>query len=192
MNGKQGNRGLVRWRLLTPLVMVFALAMVLGLPGCGDQPLDVNTSQEEVNFFDLPFDPLEKKTTYLDYNVTFGTIEVEEGGTLVVPGGHSTFTFKVEPYSFPEDAVFSVGVYIVSEDGDAPTIIYEFEPDGLEFTIPATLILDADYVAGLGSNSVDFYYLDGRRWVFQGKYFADANRKINIPVEHFSRWGTGR
>lgn len=192
MNGKQGYRGLVRWRLLTPLVMVFALAMVLGLPGCSDQPLDVNTSQEEVSFFDLPFDPLEKKTDYIDQNVTFGTIEVEEGGVLVVPGGHATFSFEVEPYSFPADTVFSVGVYVVSEDGDAPTIIYEFEPDGLEFTVPATLVLDADYVAGLGANSVDFFYLNRNKWVFQGKYFADSKRQIRIPLEHFSRWGTGR
>lgn len=192
MNGTQSNRGLIRWRLMTPLALVFALAVIIGLPGCSNQPLEVNSSQEEINFFDLPFDPLDKKTDYLDYNVTFGTIDVEDGGTLVVPGGgHTSFAFKVEPYSFPENTVFSVGVYIVSEDGEAPTIIYEFEPDGLEFTVPATLILDAEYAAGLGNDYVNFYYLNRNKWVFQGKYYADDKGKINIPIEHFSRWGTG-
>lgn len=190
MRGMLSNRGLVRWRWLTPFLMIFALAAIVGLQGCSDESLDVNTSQEEVNFFDQPFDPLDKKTDYVDYNVTFGTIEVDEGGVLVVPGGHNTFAFEVAPNSIPENTVISVGVYIVNED-EVPTIIYEFEPDGLEFTVPATLILEADYVAGPEGKSVDFYYLNRNKWVFQGKYFADANGQIKIPVEHFSRWGTG-
>ncbi len=194
MKGKQGNRSGAHWRLFAPLVAVLALAFVLGLPGCSDQPLDVNSAQEDVNFFDLPFDEAIAKKG-LDYVAVFGTedyIAADEGGAIEINGHDAIWTFEVPPNSIPDDVRITVRIYIVEDTPEKTTVIYEFGPDGLEFSIPALLTLDADAVAGSNGETLDFYFLERNKWVYQGTFDRNRDDQFVIPIYHFSRYGTGR
>ncbi len=193
MRNKQDVERIGGWRMFGPLIAICILVLVLALPGCSDKATDVNSSQDQINFFDLPFDDaIAKRSDNYDAVYWYWDWILEnEGGIIDVPGGHGAFVFEVEAHSFPADTVFEIGVYVVEADG-APVIIYDFGPDGLEFSSPAKLILDADVVASLGQSSIAFYYLNGNNWVYQGTYHADATGKISIDVYHFSKYGTGK
>jgi len=194
MSNQQGNRWPTRWGAIAPLVVILTLVVILGLPGCSDEPLNVNTSQEDVDFFDLPFDEevLSKGgLTYLDVGVASQYLEVDEGGTIEVHGNNGEFRFVVPPFSFTTNTLFTVAVYVIEDDDARVSIIYEFSPDGLVFSEPAWLVLDADVVAGVDGDSIDFYYLDGKRWKLQGTYRANKDGEIWVDINHFSRYGSG-
>jgi hypothetical protein len=194
MKDKLGNRWIASWRPFAPLVVILALVVIFGLPGCSDKPLDVNTSQEDISFFDLPFDDNAlAKGRPVSYDAVYRTedyLTVEDGGLIEINSHDGAFTFVVEPYSFPEDTRFTVAVYIVEDTPEKTTIVYEFGPDGLVFTEPAHLILNADVVAAMGAQSTDFFYLSGNKWIYQGTYFRDKDNQFVIPIEHFSKYGT--
>ncbi|UCG60526.1 MAG: hypothetical protein JSV52_09330 [Candidatus Zixiibacteriota bacterium] len=194
MKGKHGNRYGAPWRLIAPLVAILSLAVIFGLPGCSDQPLDVNTSQEDVSFFDLPFDEAIAKKG-LEYDAVFGTedyIAAEDGGTIAINGHGAIWSFQVFPNSIPNDVRITVRIYIVEDTPEKTTVIYEFGPDGLEFSVPALLTLDADAVAGTNGQTIDFYYLNKNRWVYQGTFNRTGDDEFVIPIHHFSRYGSGR
>jgi hypothetical protein len=194
MKDKHGSRWTASWRAFAPLVAILALVLIFGLPGCSDKPLDVNTSQEDISFFDLPFDDdALAKRGLGDYEAVYRTedyLTVEDGGSIAINGHDGAYTFVVEPYSFPEDTRFTVAIYVIEDTPTKTTIVYEFGPDGLEFTVPAHLILNADAVAAMGAESIDFYYLNGNKWAYQGTYFRNKDNQFVIPIEHFSKYGT--
>ena len=194
MKNKKGSLGVARGWLFTPLVTTLILAFVFGLPGCGDQPLNVEPSQDEIGFFDLPFDDeaIAKRTvSYEAIYMCFQELSPEEGGRIEVPGSKGAFAFEVAPHSFPEETVFEIKVYIVDTD-DALTVIYEFEPDGLVFSEPAKLIINTEVITGFAAESLDYYYLNGNKWIYQGTFSATdgAADEIVIDVPHFSKWGS--
>jgi len=194
MRDKDGNRWPTGWRLFAPLAAILALVVVFGLSGCSDEAVNVNTSQEEVDFFDLPFDEevlTKRGESYVDVFVASRYLEASEGGTISVHGNDGDFKFVVAPYSFPTSTLFTVTVYIVEDEDAKVSIIYEFSPDGLVFSAPAWLVLDADVVTGVDSDAIDFYYLDGKRWKFQGTYHANQDGEIWVDIHHFSRYGSG-
>jgi len=184
----------VGWHLFAPLVAIFALVIVCGLSGCSDEPLDVNTSQEDVDFFDLPYDEetLSKRgDTYLDVIVASEYLTVQDGGTIDVHGNNGDFSFVVTPNTFPENTLFDVRIYVVEDDDAKVSIIYEFGPDGLVFSEPAWLVLDADVVAGSDAEGIAFYYLDGKKWIYQGFYRPNKDGEIWVDIYHFSKYGSG-
>ncbi len=194
MKSKQGGLRVARGWLVTPLVTTLILAVVFGLPGCSDKPLNVEPTQDEIGFFDLPFDDeaiAKRSVSYEAVYKCFQELSAEEGGTIEVPGSNGAFSFVVAPNSFPADTVIEIEIYIIDDDEISPTVIYEFKPDGLVFSEPAKLVVNTKVVAGLNSESVGFYYLMGNRWVYQGTFFStDGVDEIIIEVPHFSKWGT--
>ncbi|MEW6411326.1 MAG: hypothetical protein AB1483_02505 [Candidatus Zixiibacteriota bacterium] len=194
MRGKQSANRIGGWRLFAPLIAICVLVLVLALPGCSDKVAEVNSSEDQVNFFDLPFDEealAKRSSLYEAVYWTWDRILVDEGGVIDVPGGQGAFSFEIEANSFPMDTVFEIRVCVVESDVASPVILYEFCPDGLVFSKPARLVLDADVVASFGQQFVDFYYLLGNKWVYQGTYYADEEGVIAIDVHHFSKYGTG-
>ncbi len=68
MSSKLIESRTTQWGLLVSFVAIFALISGLYLPGCSQNPAtspDLSLSQDEVSFFELPFDEsaLEKKVT---------------------------------------------------------------------------------------------------------------------------------
>lgn len=192
MRARQSSLWVARWGFSAPLVAVLTLIVILGLPGCSDEPLDINTSQEDVNFFDLPFDEelLSKRGTVIkQVYVISQYVEADEGGTIEIRGNDGDFAFIVEPFSMPEDALITIKIYEVQDEDARVSFIYEFAPDGLVFSEPATLVLDADIVAD-GGDSITLYYLDGKRWVPMDNLKA-VNGTFLAKIPHFSRWGSG-
>ncbi|UCD62840.1 MAG: hypothetical protein JSW34_08725 [Candidatus Zixiibacteriota bacterium] len=187
------NRGLVGWRLITPVLIALLLGATFWLSGCSNGPLEVNTTESETSFFDLPFDEVEFTKggkTYDGIYYADDYIKADEGGLLTVTHRGATFTFEVMPNSISDDMLITLVVYVVEDTPEQTTIIYEFGPDGLVFSEPAILTLEAEAVTGEGSDSVDWYYLDRGRWMYQGSFHAEKDGKIRIQMEHFSRWGT--
>ncbi len=191
MKDRLSKQRIALWRSLMPVVAILALAVAFGLPGCSEKPLDVNTSQEEISFFDLPFDDgvFAKKGLVATYR-TEDFITVAEGGTIEISAHGAVFSFVIAPNSFPEDTRFTLAIYILEDTPDKTTVVYEFGPDGLVFTEPALLVLDANVVVPEGSQTIDFYYLNKNRWVYQGTYDRNKDDQFVIGIDHFSRYGT--
>ena len=201
MRDKLIQSGAARWGLLVSLVAVFALISGLCLPGCSENPnssLETNLSQDETSFFDEPFDEVSfaKKVEdpNVDVEVLFGEelCTVLDGGTLVVGTAGNYHELVIEPDALLADTVIRVEITKVDDRNENVQLVYEFWPDGLVFSTPATLRLNVAKVLGKRATCVDFYYLNENAglWEFQGTYCADPLTGIaDIPVEHFSRWG---
>ena len=184
------------------LVAVFALVFGLCLPGCSENPSsssEPGLQQDEASFFDLPFDETSLAKAADDPNIIFDVIRDDElfnaidGGTLVIGSGGALQEFVVAPYSMEVDAVIAVEVTkIDSKSREQCQIIYDFQPDGLVFAVPATLRVDVARVLGKRSTCANIYHLneDTGRWEHQGTYCADPVTGIaEIPIPHFSKWG---
>ncbi len=201
MRGNLIQSGAARWGLLVSLVAVFALISGLYLPGCSENPtssLETNLSQDETSFFDLPFDEasLAKRVDALkgEAEAWYGEelFTVLDGGTMVIGAAGNIHEFVLEPGALPADTVIRVAITKIEYKKNHISVLYEFRPDGLVFSTPATLRVNVVKVLGKKATNVDFYYLneDAGRWEFQGTYYADPLTGIaDIPVGHFSRWG---
>lgn len=192
MNDRNRNRGLIRWRSMTLLLLAAFLLAPFWFSGCSDNPADVTSADGETSFFDLPFDELEFAKggkSYVDVYSAQALISAEDGGTISVGKNQQVFHFEVLPNTIRQDTVIAVTVYVVEDSEASSVIIFEFAPDGLTFSTPATLTMDADELANRTLEEVDWYYLRGNKWIYQATFEADVNDKFVIPVEHFSRWG---
>lgn len=191
MRDRPSKQRIALWRSFMPLVAILALAVAFGLPGCSDKSLDTNTSQEEISFFDLPYyDGDLAKKGYVATYLTEDYLHADEGGVIEITAHGAVFSFVVAPNSFPEDTRFTLGIYIVEDSPEKTTVIYEFGPDGLVFSEPAHLILDANVVVPEGVETIDFFYLNKNRWMYQGTYDRNQNNQFDIDINHFSRYGT--
>lgn len=195
MKDRSHNRGHVRWRWMAPLLSAAFLLATFCFSGCSDNPADINSTDSETSFFDLPFDELEFAKGGKTYEAVYSAealISAEDGGIISVGKNQQVFHFEVLPRTIPRDTVVSVTVYVVEDSENSTIIIFEFLPDGLTFATPATLTMDAGELANKAIDEIDWYYLQGNRWIYQNTIGVNTNDKFVIPVEHFSRWGADK
>lgn len=208
-------------KLLTGGSMLFFLAAVVftfgaALTGCDTNVTSVEDvdTQEEVNFFDLPYDPVElaKRTDIQVTEVTVFTafISASDGGVILLdePEAVETFdgierldavnestetvdAFVIQPLSFLNDTSFTFEITkMVTVDGDVP-VTYDCEPDGLVFSKPAILLINAVNAFGQKTELVNFYYYDetNRAWELLEQQEPNSDGLVAFTVGHFSRYG---
>ena len=190
---------------ITGGTMVFFLAAmifsaVVILTGCENTPLTTESidSQDQISFFDLPYDP-EAMAKRADDVFTIDTIAfyenfitVTDGGVVLLGETESADAFVVQPESFPYDTSFVLEVTkIVSVDGPM-AIIYDCGPDGLTFSKPAILLINAWADFGKPTTSVNLYWLNEttNKWEFQAEAQVDDAGRAAFELDHFSKWGT--
>ncbi|UCG60528.1 MAG: hypothetical protein JSV52_09340 [Candidatus Zixiibacteriota bacterium] len=194
--------------------LVFSLSWLL--TGCDSNLTSVENveSQEDVNFFELTYDPVELakgNDVTIESEETFEAwISVSEGGVILLDepdvvktldgierldvldgGGETLDAFIIQPYSFVSDTVFTFTVTkLVTVDGDLP-IIFDCNPDGLMFTKPAILLINAERDFGKKTETVCFYYLNEttNKWVLLEEVAVVDGLAATQMITHFSKYG---
>ena len=193
-----------KWGLLASVLAVFALFSGIYLPGCSDNPAtstESSLSQDDVSFFDLPFDDgtlakvVQDETTELDIVLAEESCSVDDGGSFIIGDKVKLYEFIVPPGALPYDANISVEILeIKTKVSGAVDVIYDFAPDGLVFNTPAYLLVNVKKVLGPKALSLRFFYLNEQTnlWEFQGEYFPGADGVACVPIIHFSKYGSTR
>lgn len=188
------------WRvLLACLTLLGVGSLGLVLSGCSSNELVVTeVNQDYVSFFDQPYfpDAVAKRTdfTSASYRYVTSRLEASLGGVMALNDNVDIEAFVVMPVSFPADTTFTVTITkLVTADGEEP-IIYDFGPDGLQFSKPAVLRLNVAQLYGPDVSSISFYYLNEKNgmWVYLESYAADDGGYAYAPVDHFSNYCVAR
>ena len=184
-------------------IACFLTITVLGgsllLYGCGDSALQSSQTsfdEESTYFFDQPFYEDEFLKRDVAACTTYTCVEVitaVDGGVVLMDGAENLATAEalvVPEFSIMQDTLFTIEVLkIVTEDGDTP-VLFEFQPDGLEFDKPAILRINACEDFGKKTEAVYLYRLDEstNAWILEAiAPVVDCMAVFEIP--HFSRWG---
>jgi hypothetical protein len=208
----------LHWRRSQRVILVAALAIVglfssVILQSCGntlDSP-EQALSQEGTSFFDQPFydDDLAKRTD-ISVEETFVVSEVisaANGGVLLLGAAEGVSSEETEstnadlseafiilPSSFPYDTAFQIQVTKISTVDDESPIVYDFGPDGLVFSRPAILRVNAFADFGKNVTSVYLYWLNEstNSWEIQSEVPVDLTTGLAyFEIYHFSKYGTG-
>ncbi|UCG60529.1 MAG: hypothetical protein JSV52_09345 [Candidatus Zixiibacteriota bacterium] len=171
--------------------------MGLIFAGCSDNGLVVNNDsyEDQVSFFDLPYypDAVARRTDLSDatFKKVVSRLLTDQGGVIALNDDEDAEVFVVVPGSFPEDTTFTIDVTkLVTTDGEMPAI-YEFGPDGLQFSRPAVLRLDLEVLFGKNAKAVEWYFLNEQTncWEYLMTCEADDARIACVPIYHFSAYG---
>jgi len=201
-----------------PLVFflaVTAFSLVFVLTGCDNGPLSLEQAdqQDETSFFDLPYNPeaiAKNGNITVDIIVLYENyITVEDGGVVLlgstesaelrdtVDGADASVlvdAFVVQSFSIPSDTSIVLQVTkIITADGEMP-IIFDCGPDGLEFTSPAILVINAWENFGKSTTHVSLYWLneETNEWELEAEVPVDKlTGGVGFQISHFSKWGAG-
>jgi len=127
-------------------------------------------------------DPDTSSTTTLEVGPAGGTLELPGGGTLEIPAG-----------ALAEDTAITVTLITppVSDLFSAAGPFYEFEPDGLLFAKPATLLLPSKVAAATGDRFVVAWSHTPGEW-FALPTWRDAPLVVAALVPGFSQGGSAQ
>lgn len=181
--------------------LVAFAASVLLLSGCGDSPVSPVTGDDSVGALLhveqnhgalLEQDsngPSPKLLGNLIRNVFYALESLligDDGGLLSLELGDKTATFLVPAGALDENAL------IVMKAVQAPTpmgeaTVFDFGPDGLEFSNPATLSLETARAEG---SVLRLYWWNDSvgRWELQESCVV-SNGGVHFSVHHFSKYG---
>ncbi|UCD62841.1 MAG: hypothetical protein JSW34_08730 [Candidatus Zixiibacteriota bacterium] len=193
------NGGMIVSFLIVPM-----LVGALFISGCGDTSLMPEADDsygDGTSFFERPFDAdALAKPSYSDIDTSYVVVEyleAAEGGVLLMDGAEDLSTAEalvIQAESFVADTTFVVEVIkIVTIDGESP-IIYEFQPDGLQFSKPAILRVNAWADFGHKATKVRLFWLNEvtSEWELQAETQVDPETGMAYfdCLDHFSKWGT--
>jgi hypothetical protein len=202
MKSKPTNLRVMAGGTLAFFLALMAFSSLVILTGCNNGPLSVEEvqPQDQTSFFDLPFDP-EAMAKRVDVDITIDTIAlyenyitVEEGGLIILGESEAADAFVVQPLSFASDTSFVLEVTkLTTADGEMP-ILYDCEPDGLVFSKPAVLLINAWEDFGKNTESVILYWLNEatNMWEVQDTLAVDATGRAPALISHFSKYGTAK
>jgi len=176
-------------------LIVGCIGLVLIVAGCSDNGLILdnnNSSEDNVSFFDLPYDTgaLAKRSDIAVSESTFiqKRLKASEGGVIPLGPDETVEAFVVIQDSFEADTTFEITVTkILTTDGEMP-IIFDFGPDGLQFSRPAVLRLNLFELFGKNTTSMELYWLDEEtnEWEFMETLDADSQGFVYGTIPHFS------
>lgn len=179
-------------------ILAGCACLILILAGCSDDAaiLDNNSySEDNVSFFDLPYypDALAKRSDILVSESKYfeSRLSASSGGVIPLGDDADVESFVVLPASFLSDTTFAITVTrFMTDDGEMP-IVYEFGPDGLQFSRPAVLRLNVAELFGRNVSEIELYLLNEDTNMFElvVTLAADAQGYVYGPVEHFSSYG---
>lgn len=189
-----------RWFVGATFLIAFA-ASVLLLSGCGDSPVAPIGGEESLgalHHFDHNHGDLlaqdssgasPKLLGNLLRNVFYALESLligDDGGLLSLELGDKTATFEI-----PEGALENSAL-IVMKAVKAPTpwgeaTVFDFGPDGLAFSKPATLSLETDRADG-STLRLFWWNDDAGRWELQESCVV-KDGSARFSVHHFSKYG---
>ena len=191
-----------RWGILISLMAVTSvIGAMLVLSGCSSDWL-VSDSSESLDdgssFFDQPYDAdavaKRRDITDVEYSSAQQFMRTSEGGVLPLDEDPAVAAFVVLRDSFVRDTLISVQVTrLVTTDGETP-VICEFQPDGLQFSRPAVVRINAHEVFGKSTRTVSFYGLNEmtHEWeLLQTRNVDSLTSVVCFDVAHFSSYGAG-
>lgn len=202
-----------------PLVFFLAItafSLVFVLTGCDNGPLSIDQAepQDETSFFDQPYDPdAIAKGGLLDVESSFlyeGYATVEDGGVVLLgstdaverldtdysgtDASELVDAFVVQPLSISVNTTIVVQVTtIIADDGEV-SIVFDCSPDGLVFTSPAILLLNAWENFGKNATHVNLYWLneETNEWQLEAEAPVDElTGQVAFQIHHFSGYGAG-
>jgi hypothetical protein len=114
-------------------------------------------------------------------------IDKDEGGTIEIERGDYAHEFVVEPDAIPQNTTItirSVNEKVLGKN----MIVFEFGPDGLEFSESAKLIFEMDELDG-DASTAKLYYYDPvkKKWVYQGSTSV-VGGFAEFEIDHFSKY----
>lgn len=189
-----------RWFVGATFLIAFAASILL-LSGCGDSPMSPvggddsvgalqQVEQEHAQLLAQDSNGASPKLLGNLLRNVFYALESlligDDGGLLTLVLGDKTATFAVPAGALDENAL------IVMKAVQAPTpmgqaTVFDFGPDGLEFSSPATLSLETARAEG---SVLRLYWWDIRagRWELQESCVV-RNGSVHFSVHHFSKYG---
>ncbi|UCC45474.1 MAG: hypothetical protein JSU65_06025 [Candidatus Zixiibacteriota bacterium] len=189
-----------RWGIIISLMAVASvIGAMLVLSGCSSDWL-VSDSSESLDdgssFFDQPYDAdavaKRRDVTDVEYSSAQQFMRTSEGGVLPLDDDPAVAAFVVLRDSFVRDTLISVQVTrLTTADGETP-VVYSFQPDGLQFSRPAIVRINAHEVFGKSTRTVSFYGLNEitHEWeLLQTRNVDSLNSVVCFDVEHFSDYG---
>ena len=113
-------------------------------------------------------------------------VEVEvtaaDGGTVATEGGEASV--EIPAGALAEDTTITIQVEAAS--GEAKSSIFDFGPDGTQFSAPVTLSIALDGAPGEGEKAV-LAWQDGEDWIeVAGSALADG--QVTGQVDHFTKF----
>ena len=188
-----------KWSVLSRFVLIGGVSLAIIFAGCSDNGLVYNSSpdDDQVSFFDQPFydDALAKRADIVDVDINSveSSLKAALGGVIALGQDEDNEAFVVMPGSFPADTTFTVEISkIVTANGES-LVVYEFGPDGLQFSRSAVLRLNLAELFGKSVKAMELYWLNEEinEWEFQGVFQADEQQVACASIKHFSSYGIG-
>ncbi len=184
-----------RWAVMACGFVFGGLTLGLILGSCSDNGVVINDSTEDyVSFFDMPYypDAVAKNSAIAEASFTHveARLSAEQGGVIALGDSAENEAFVVVGESIVADTTFKITVTrILTIDGEMP-IIWDFSPDGLQFSRPAILRLDLGALFGKNVKAVDLYYLNEETnlWEYLQSCEADDAQIACLPIYHFSTY----
>lgn len=179
-------------KALKSLSLFGGLAVVLTLffvIGCSNntpvQPTDPDPVELGAIAFGERGAQLPEASSIEEYDSSY--IEKSAGGTVEIERGDYNHEFVVEPNAIDQSTtitVRSVNEVILGKD----MILFEFGPDGLEFSKSATLSFDMNELDGDASKAKLYYYDPvKKKWNYQ--VTVDVVDDIaEFAIDHFSKY----
>ena len=179
-------------KTLKGLSLFGGLAVVLTLffvIGCSNftpvQPTDPDPVELGAISFGERSGHLPEATQMEEYDSEY--IEKTTGGTIEIERGDYTHEFVVEPYAIDKSTTItirSVNEEILGEE----MILFEFSPDGLEFSEAALLVFDIAEING-DATSAKLYYYDPVKKVWLYEHSVEVQNGIaEFEIVHFSKY----
>jgi hypothetical protein len=190
-------RNVNRWVLLTYFLALSGVSLGLILAGCSDNGIVFNQtsySEDPVSFWELPFqtDALAKRADIAEVESRYVVLPLQAslGGVIPLGDDASVEAFVVLPNSFPSDTIFTVEVSKVVTTNGEELVIYEFGPDGLQFSRPAVLRLNLAELFGKNVTAIDLFWLNEETDSWEYSETSNAVDQIACAsVWHFSSLG---
>ena len=174
-------------------LLILALFAIIG---CGTNPVQPDLQA------DLPALSEVSKVAWQNQEDDFncyesaGLITAADGGLIHLGWGSPKNSLRFEPGSVSEDVVIDITTCIVkgNPQNNFSVIEFDFGPDGLFFSPPAQIVLNAGSLNALRAPRHDgvvrlyFYDPDTDEWFLQQE--AEIHRgTVTFEVDHFSKFG---
>ncbi|MEW6411322.1 MAG: hypothetical protein AB1483_02485 [Candidatus Zixiibacteriota bacterium] len=168
------------------------------LSGCSDSGrLNETANISNADFFEQAFDEnaLSKRTDVADLEIDFRSqwLQASLGGMIPLQEDAESEAFVVLPGSFLADTTFTVEItHLVTSTGE-PIVLYDFGPDGLQFSRAAIVRINVAALFGKNVTTMNFYWLNPGTgyWELQDTYKADSQGYVYADISHFSSYAGG-
>jgi len=174
-------------------ILAFAASFIIGaaLLGCGQTPVGPTAPEDPpVTPFDIRQGYVASDLVSVDSSVvwTQGWVTVARGGVvpLGMPGKYHDLI--VAPGSVTQDVLIQVKTTTYYYPGQK-VVTFDFGPDGLVFSSPAKMKVDASIFGPGKVSSVTLFYFDPLRseWVIQ-QVAKVVKSSVTFDIRHFSKY----